>query len=528
MRVDRRTFLRAAAGWVVSVPGLAALVSACTGRTASPAPSTPPPPTSPPSSTVGRGWDDLASGLRGELIRPGQPAYATARLAYDPRFDDLHPEAVVRAASTADVSRTIRFAREHDLPFAARSGGHSYGGYSLTDGIVIDVSAMSAVVPEPTRGRATVGTGATLIDVAAALAPGGMTIPGGTCATVGIGGLTLGGGQGVTSRRFGLTCDSLRAATVVLADGSVVTCDRSHDADLFWALRGGGGGNVGVVTSFTFSTHPLSRLTAFSLSWPWDAAADVLDAWETWGPSGPDDLWSSCRLRWIPGSGPQVSVSGAWAGLPAALAPHLDELSSSASAAPSRSTQTMSYLEAARYYAGCNGYTIDQCKLGIRGGLLKREAALAKSDFFDARLGSDVAAAMLGWIERRGSDDGLAGDRAGVIFDGWGGRIAGEPSDATAFPHRNARFLAQEFVTFTDVPSGDGVAANRRWLTGLWRSLRPAASGFAYVNYIDPDLRGWQHAYYGANLPKLVGVKRTYDPDDVFRFAQSIPTALPT
>jgi hypothetical protein len=114
-----------------------------------------------------------------------------------------------------------------------------------------------------------------------------------------------------------------------------------------------------------------------------------------------------------------------------------------------------------------------------------------------------------------------------VLFDAWGGRIAAVAPDATAFPHREAAFLAQEFVTFHGPITDATLAANDRWLTTLWRALRPAASGFAYVNYIDPELRGWLHAYYGDNLTRLVDAKRRYDPDDVFRFAQSIPTTMP-
>ena len=138
---------------------------------------------------------------------------------------------------------------------------------------MIDVTAMSSVHADPSAGQATIGSGATLMQVANGLAPDGLVVPGGTCATVGIAGLALGGGQGVTGRRFGLTCDSMLGATVVLADGSVVRCDANRHPDLFWGLRGGGGGNLGVVTSFTFTAHPLTRLTICSLSWPWSKAA---------------------------------------------------------------------------------------------------------------------------------------------------------------------------------------------------------------------------------------------------------------
>src|SRR5438034_2595980 len=244
------------------------------------------------SSSAMLPWDELAAGLRGRLIGPLNPGYPAARLVYDPRFDDVRPRAIVIAATAGDVTRTILFARDHALAFAARCGGHSYGGYSLSDGIVIDVSAMATIRPSTDTGTVTIGAGAKVIDVAAGLATVGAVIPVGTCATVGISGLTLGGGQGVVGRRFGLTCDSLRAARVVLADGRIVTCDPSKEADLFWALRGAGGGNLGVVTSFTFASYPLDGITAFSMSWPWSDAADVAAAWQTWGPSAPAPRWS--------------------------------------------------------------------------------------------------------------------------------------------------------------------------------------------------------------------------------------------
>ncbi len=223
--MDRRGFLRRAGGLVLASPTLAALVAACTRAT--PTGSSSASPTTPKASATSASatlpWDELAAGLRGRLIRPGTPGYPVARLAYDPRFDDVRPRAIVIAATAGDVTRTILFARDHALAFAARCGGHSYGGYSLSDGIVIDVSAMATIRPSIDTGTVTIGAGAKVIDVAAGLATVGAVIPVGTCATVGISGLTLGGGQGVVGRRFGLTCDSLRAARVVLADGHIVT-----------------------------------------------------------------------------------------------------------------------------------------------------------------------------------------------------------------------------------------------------------------------------------------------------------------
>jgi FAD binding domain/Berberine and berberine like len=430
------------------------------------------------------------------------------------------------AQNSGDVAASITFARERGIAFTARCGGHSYGGYSVCDGLVIDVSPMAAVTPRQ-DGTATVGAGTTLIEVAAGLDAAGEMIPGGTCGSVGISGLTMGGGQGVTDRRFGLTCDSLTGATVVTADGKVLTCDQVTNADLFWALRGGGGGNFGVVTAFTFRTHDVDRITIFGLSWPWSAAADVLDAWQSWGPAAPPELWSSCRVRWIPSAGPSVSVGGAWLGSPDRLAARLNGLTSAVGSAPSSKTaSTMPYLQAALSLAGCGGHPVSACRLTTKSppGILPRQAAIARSDFFDGPMRSSVRDDALSTIESRGGNAALSRQAGGMLLDAWGGAIAQVGADATAFPHRQASFLAQEFVTFRGTPSPSVLAENRTWLNGLWSSLRPSASGAAYVNYIDPSLKGWQVAYYGANLDRLIRVKRTYDPDDAFTFARSIPT----
>jgi hypothetical protein len=464
--------------------------------------------------------------VKGSVIRPGDSAYRNARLDYDPRFDHIRPAAVVFAESERDVARTIAFARENHLAFAVRCGGHSYAGYSLSEGIVLDVSRMSAVRAE-TGGLATVGAGARLIDVVSGLAPAGVMIPSGTCATVGISGLTLGGGQGVTARLLGLTCDSLQAARVVTADGRVLTCDAKHHPDLFWALRGGGGGNFGVVTSFTFQAHAAPTLTLAALRWPWSAAGAVLGAWQEWGPSAPPQLWSSCRLRWEPGVGPTVGIEAVWAGSPSGLGPYLDTLAAMVGTAPSRSVMTKSYLDAALYLAGCSGLSMSQCRLTTQSsaGKLEREASLARSDFFDRPISGSVARSLLSSIVARGDSTALASQEGGVVLDSWGGRIAEVADDATALPHRQAKILAQEFVTFRRTISDSLIAANRRWLDALWQELRPAASGFAYVNYIDPELPNWLKVYYGRNLQRLIEVKLAFDPDNVFRSTQGIPTS---
>src|SRR5919197_3503328 len=195
---------------------------------------------------------ELARTLDGTVVARGAAGYAQARLLVSTRFDAVHPKAVVFCESVADVEKTVRWARRHHVHVVARSAGHSYGGYSTTSGVVIDVSRISGVHLEAGGRIATVGAGARLIDVYNSLWLHGLTIPAGSCPTVGIAGLTLGGGVGFSARKLGLTCDRLRAARVVLASGAAVHCSPSRHRDLFWALRGGGGGNFGIVTHLGF------------------------------------------------------------------------------------------------------------------------------------------------------------------------------------------------------------------------------------------------------------------------------------
>src|SRR5262249_30296381 len=234
-----------------------------------------------PATPAAPDWAGLAGRLQGRLLRPGKGGYAAAARVYNPRFDaTAHPAAVARCASDRDVAQCVRFAADSGVPFALRSGGHSYPGWSTGPGLVIDVSGLGTVTVDRASGTARIGAGAQMATVYAALATRGVGIAAGSCATVGIAGLTLGGGVGVLTRAWGLTCDSVRELDVVTADGTLRHVDATHDPDLFWALRGGGGGSLGAVTSFTLATRPAPTVSTFYLAWSWSHAAAVLDAWQ--------------------------------------------------------------------------------------------------------------------------------------------------------------------------------------------------------------------------------------------------------
>jgi FAD/FMN-containing dehydrogenase len=520
---------------VLGAAALPAAAASCTGSPPSPSGSGTPTPTV-PSRTIagpptGADWNQLAASLDGSLVSPGTKGYIPASHLFDPKFDLVHPQAIAMCRTVADVQRSIGFARDHETPIAARSGGHSYGGYSTSKGLVVDVTALDRVAVDAASGTVMVGAGTRLIDLYATTAAHGVAIPGGSCPTVGIAGLALGGGQGVIGRKFGLTCDSLISAQVVTADGSVLRCDDRHNDDLYWACRGGGGGNFGIVTSFTFRTHPLNDLTLFTLDWPWAAADDVLGAWQSWGPGAPEEAWSDCHLVWRGTSGPAISINGAFVGTESQLTPLLTQLRAAVGAQPSGTfVRTMPFLEAMMVEAGCAGKSVAECHLPTQNpaGTLARESSIARSDFYDVPLSSSAISVMVDSVTSRGEDPILAGSGGGILLDAMGGAINRVPPAATAFVHRSSLFTAQYFVTLPPGASHAVVSRNQKWLDGLWNALRPDASGFAYQNYIDPALPDWQHAYYGRNLARLTKVKQAYDPENLFHFAQSIPTTMPT
>ncbi|HEX9034535.1 MAG TPA: FAD-dependent oxidoreductase, partial [Streptosporangiaceae bacterium] len=216
-----------------------------------------------------------------ELSLPGERSYRRARELFDPRFDALHPAGIAYCGKPADVSACLSFAVRFRLPVRARSAGHSYAGWSsVTGGLIIDVSRMRHF--SVGTGAVTVGAGTDLISFYSQLAAHGLAVPGGSCPTVGLAGLALGGGVGVLSRQYGLTSDNIEAVEIVTADGSVLTCDPASHSDLYWACRGGGGGNFGIATSFTLRTRRLREVVLFFLSWPWSQASRVVQAWQSW------------------------------------------------------------------------------------------------------------------------------------------------------------------------------------------------------------------------------------------------------
>ena len=376
-----------------------------------------------PTTTVARAptprdWRAFAKSLTGRLVRPSSAGYELDVRSYNPIFDQARPMGLAYCASADDVALAIDFAQSHAVELSVRSGGHCYGGWSTGPGLVIDVSPMNQVDYVPATGIVSVGSGTRLIDLYAGLAPYNRAVPGGSCPSVGIAGLSLGGGFGVLGRKFGLTCDNLESAEVVLASGETVSCNSQQHSDLFWALRGGGGGSFGVVTSFGFLTHPIGTLGLFTLVWPWSNAAAVASVWQAWAPQSPDELWSNCLLvasQSTPaGEAPAARVTGVYVGPQSGLQSLVDEFVTEVGASPfTNFVGSAPYLDAMQIEGGCEGDTIAECHLRadnpngllrarpVRGQVKHRQPSPVRPGHRDAASGRGATSSVTCALRRR-------------------------------------------------------------------------------------------------------------------------------
>ena len=490
----RRQFLRTSAKVAV---GLGLGLPALTGCLR------PPPPRVPPIIATDI-WRDLAAHLHGTLLRPGSETFKERATPWALQYASTLPKGIARCADEADVQTCLQWAQANRVPLVARSGGHSYAGYSTTTGLMIDVSPMNQVDIDAATGLAVLGGGARNSTVYAAARPLSRAITHGRCKEVGVAGLVLGGGIGFNMRAHGLTCDNLRETRIVLADGRALTCNETENAELFWACRGGGGGNFGINTSFTFQTFPVGNLTVFNIAWT-ERIRETFAAIQTMVESAPNTLGMKLSLVATKQAGALVltlSILGQLVGTPA----ELDAL-----LAPILAVQTpsASMIKELPYWDG-------QELLSEDG---KPEYSHERSRFISGAL-SDAAVETI--FSNLNAWPGTSQAAQWKYFL-MGGVINDKQAKDTAFVHRGHTMLSS--IELEWVPANDAavLAENETWLAAFHEAMEPHTTPYCYQNFIDPSQKNYLNAYYGDNLKQLQAVKRQYDPADVFRYPQSIP-----
>lgn len=464
----------------------------------------------------------LRDRLEGELVLPSDPGYGLATQLQNTEYDSVTPAAVAYCHSAKDVLACVRHARDAGVRVHVRSGGHSFNGWSTGEGLVIDLSRMNQVAAR--AGTVRIGAGTQSLDALDRLKPLGRQIITGTFPTVGQGGFLTGGGLGWQTRRFGVASDRIVSARVVLADGRLVAASAGEHPDLYWALRGGGGGTFGIVTDFELLPVDAPRLTSFETLWSYEDAADVLAAWQAWAAQGSDELGTSLVVlpgMFGPGGRPVVKAWGVHLGAPQDLERALDELTERTGTKPvHRETGAPGPYADVMHEALCGSKTVQQChRTGTHPEAVGHRHPYTRQAYrLTGRAVTRAEAQTLldAW------DPDLDGERY-LLCIALGGAANRVGRTETAYVHRDAQFLVgYQMATRDAEEAARGPAGLQEWADGCDAALAPLATG-SYINF--PASRigpGWESDHFAENAPRLRAVKHHYDPDDFFRHAQSI------
>lgn len=449
----------------------------------------------------------LELSLVGRVVLPGDPDYDADRQESNPAFQ-AYPQIIIYCAVENDVWISMAVAQTYHLWVCVRSGGHSTAGYSVNNGMVIDVSGLSYVQVNTLNSTVTVGAGTDFDTLNGALEPTGLHVPSGECGDVHVSGFVQGGGYGYTSRCFGIQSDSVVSFRVMLANGGIVNASKDANADLWWAMRGGTGGNFGVLLSVTYQLYPLASVWAYSIQWDVaDAAAALLEMQTNFMITGPKELGATINLGFNNGT-PVLLMQGMYVGSAtdgkAVLAPLLGLGSADLNV---DQTGTYGAMDA---YLETHPYTIpnppDGSKESKRAGYIATPLTLADWQ------------AVVAYSQTAPNPNDTA------IIEPYGGAINSYPKLASAFIHRDVAM--DFFVDVFWVDDGDQ-ARELAWLDGFMALMQPHLNGHVYQNYPHRAMPDYRQAYWGEAYPRLMQVKSKYDPGNFFHFEQSIDvTAL--
>ncbi|ELS51442.1 FAD-binding oxidoreductase [Streptomyces viridochromogenes] len=456
----------------------------------------------------GTALEGLREALRGPVITARDPGYDEARSIYNAMID-RRPAAVVRCADVADVRAVVSFAKDAGVELAVRGGGHSGPGLCLVDdGLVLDLSPMRWVRVEPGTRTAQVGGGCRMGDLDHATHTFGLGVPSGVMSTTGVGGLTLGGGHGHLSRRYGLTIDNLLSADVVLADGTFVTASGEEHPDLFWALRGGGG-NFGVVTSFTFRLHPVGSVGVAVTVWPVDRMPQVLRWYREFLPAAPHDLNGFFAVFVIPPGPPfpepihgQKMCGVVWCHTGDPAAGRLEQMLT----AVNEPAPPAFHFTAPMPYPALQSMFDALIPKGLQW--------YWRGDFFDT-----VSDAAVEVHHRHGGN--IPTELSLMHLYPVDGEVHQVDTDDTAWAYRDAVWSG--VIAGID-PDPANAELIRQWCVEYWSDLHPHSMGGSYVNFIGDAQSGDRlRSTYRGHYDRLTAIKHTYDPYNFFHANQNIP-----
>jgi hypothetical protein len=448
------------------------------------------------------GEDAYRAVLQGKVVLPGEDTYNRARQIWNGAVNH-YPSLFALCETTEDVQAAVRAARAYGLPLSVRGGGHDWAGRALRHGgMVLDLSRMRRVEVDAASRVATVAGGATAADLVTATAPRGLVAVTGTVGAVGMAGLTLGGGYGPLSGRYGLALDNLLGAEMVLADGNLVRTSASENADLFWAVRGGGG-NFGVVTSMRVRLHDGGTVLSGLIAFPWSEAKSVLQGYATLAASAPDELSIMAGIFSGPDDRPLLLLTPTWSG-------DLSEGRQVVAELERLGTPVLSRVGPMTF--------VDMLGMFDAHAMTGRHYSVRTRWLAD--LTPDVIATLVAAGSTRTSPISV------IALHHFHGAATRVPLDATAFGLRREHFLV-EIVAAWEPDIGGNSVLHRQWARNLSDALAPSALPGGYPNMLGPDDHDQIAMAFGSNVARLQYLKRRFDPDGVFTSAISLPARRP-
>lgn len=445
------------------------------------------------------GLNFLSMTLINPLIFPGDDAYEAASQTLNLRYASKRPSAIARCASPDDVAQCLIWCADFNFPFAIKSGGHSYAGYSRTDGLLIDMSLLNECSYDPKTGVISVSGGAIIRDILRTLEPHGRAITHGRCSTVGVASMVMGGGSGFNMRLNGMGCDKVVALELITAEGDVRTVTAESDPELFWACRGGGAGQFGITTRLDIQTFPVSEVTVFRFEWH-DAPVKTLHQVMTLLNDAPNAYGSRVALARRSADHPVVAtclgqfhgdaeaVRAFFAALPP---PDISEI------------KTLSYTDAQVY--------LDE----VLDPLYFHESSMYVAGVPNMEFLESGQSYLQDWPETSGEVD--------FRFFQMGGAVNEVDANTTAFAHRNTRWLMVIGLTWSQTDTQSRIDRSLEWQKCFYKSALPTGTGGSYGNLLDPTLENWADAYYASNLKRLMAVKQNLDPKGLFSRPQGVP-----